>query len=240
MILLEVRNLVVRYGGVTAVRDLSFDVREGEIVCFVGQNGAGKSTTAHAISGVVIPAEGDIRFLGQSVKGKNPEAIVSLGIGLIPEGRRIFSRMTVRENLAAASGMRGGLRASKDLLDRVLTLFPILAERINGIAGQLSGGEQQQLAIARAMLTRPRLLIVDEPSLGLAPLVVDRVFETLRSLREEGTTLLVVEQSARRALTLADRVYLMRSGSLVMEGRSDDLRGNDAFEAGYFGTGKAT
>jgi branched-chain amino acid transport system ATP-binding protein len=126
------------------------------------------------------------------------------------------------------------------LLDRVLTLFPILAERINGIAGQLSGGEQQQLAIARAMLTRPRLLIVDEPSLGLAPLVVDRVFETLRSLREEGTTLLVVEQSARRALTLADRVYLMRSGSLVMEGRSDELRGNDAFEAGYFGTGKAT
>ena len=236
--LLEVRNLFVRYGGVSAVRDLSFEVNEGEIVCFVGQNGAGKSTTAHAITGVVPPAEGEIRFLGNSIRGMNSEEIVSAGIGLIPEGRRIFSRLTVGENLAAASGLRGGLKKSRDIYERVLTLFPILNERINGLAGQLSGGEQQQLAIARAMLTRPRLLIVDEPSLGLAPLVVERVFDALRALRNEGTALMVVEQSARRALTLADRVYLMRSGSLVLEGRSEDLRNSDSFEAGYFGTGK--
>lgn len=237
MTLLEVRNLIVRYGGVAAVRDLSFDVHEGEIVCFVGQNGAGKSTTAHAITGVVAPSQGEILFLGNSMKGRSPEQIVAAGIGLIPEGRRIFSRLTVRENLAAASGLRGGLKRAQDIYERVLTLFPILRERIDGIAGQLSGGEQQQLAIARAMLTRPRLLIVDEPSLGLAPLFVDLVFDTLRVLRAEGTTLLVVEQSARRALTLADRVYLMRSGTLILEGRSDVLRESDAFEAGYFGTG---
>jgi branched-chain amino acid transport system ATP-binding protein len=240
MMLLEVGNLFVRYGGVTAVRDLSFNVRDGEILCFVGQNGAGKSTTAHAITGVVPTAEGDIRFLGNSIRGMNPEQIVSAGIGLIPEGRRIFTRLTVGENLKVATGLRGGLKRSHDLYDRVLNLFPILAERINGIAGQLSGGEQQQLAIARAMLTRPRLMIVDEPSLGLAPLVVDRVFDTLRELRNEGTTLLVVEQSARRALNLADRVCLMRSGSLVLEGKSADLRENKAFEAGYFGSGKSS
>lgn len=235
MKLLEVQDLTVRYGGVAAVRNLSFDVHEGEIVCFVGQNGAGKSTTAHAVTGVVAPTEGEIRFLDRTLKGKNPEEIVKVGIGLIPEGRRIFSRLTVRENLAAASGLRGGVKRAQDLHERVLTLFPILRQRIDGIAGHLSGGEQQQLAIARAMLTRPRLLIVDEPSLGLAPLVVDLVFETLRKLREEGTTLMVIEQSARRALTLADRVYLMRSGSLVLEGESEGLRGSETFEAGYFG-----
>lgn len=239
MMMLQVRNLFVRYGGVAAVRDLSFDVNEGEIVCFVGQNGAGKSTTAHAVTGVVVPAQGEIRFLGQSIKGKGPEEIVAAGIGLIPEGRRIFARLTVRENLAAASGLRGGFKRSKDIYERVLSLFPILGERIDGMAGQLSGGQQQQLAIARAMLTRPRLLIVDEPSLGLAPLIVDLVFDTLRKLREEGTTLLVIDQSARRALTLADRVYLMRSGTLVLEGRSDHLRRSEAFEAGYFGTTEA-
>lgn len=238
--LLEVRDLSVRYGGVMAVRDLSFHIDEGEIVCFVGQNGAGKSSTAHAVTGVVQPVGGEIRFLGNPIRGHNPEQIVTAGIGLIPEGRRIFGRLTVRENLAAASGLRGGLAPLKDIFERVLVLFPVLQQRLDGMAGQLSGGEQQQLAIARALLTRPRLLIVDEPSLGLAPIFVELVFDTLRKLREEGTTLLVVEQSARRALKLADRVYLMRSGSLVMQGASADMAGNDAFEAGYFGTVKTT
>lgn len=233
--LLSVRNLEVRYGGVTAVREFSFDVREGEIVCFVGPNGAGKSSTVHAVTGVVPAARGDITFDGKAINSLTPESIVTAGIGLIPEGRRIFGRLTVMENLTAASGLRGGTGKLADTVERVLTLFPILRTRINSFAGHLSGGEQQQLAIARAILTRPRLLIVDEPSLGLAPLYVQLVFDTFRRLRDEGTTLLVVEQSAKRALRLADRVYLLRSGNSVMNGNSADLASDPHFEHGYFG-----
>jgi branched-chain amino acid transport system ATP-binding protein len=237
--LLQADHIEIRYGSVPAVRDVSFQIDDGEIVCFVGPNGAGKSTTTLAIAGVLRPAKGDIVFASRSILGRDSEAIVALGIGLVPEGRRIFTRLTVRENLIVASGLRGGVRQLGDTLERILTLFPVLRSRFESYAGHLSGGEQQQLAIARALLTKPRLLIVDEPSLGLAPKYVDLVFETLKGVRAEGTTLLIVEQSMKRALALADRLYVMRSGRIVLEGSSAELAARGDLEHVYFG-GKAS
>jgi len=233
--MLEGDGVEIRYGAVPAIREITFRVDEGEIVCFVGPNGAGKSTTTLGVAGVLKPTKGTIRFRSRPIGGLDPEIIVSLGIALVPEGRRIFSRLTVRENLVVASGLRGGLNNVASLHERVLALFPILRSRYGSHAGHLSGGEQQQLAIARALLTQPKLLIVDEPSLGLAPKYVDLVLQTLRELRSAGTTLLVVEQSMKRALDLADRVYLMRSGRIVLEGASSELAGRDDLESVYFG-----
>jgi branched-chain amino acid transport system ATP-binding protein len=233
--LLQVDELEICYGRVPAVRDASFSVGEGEIVCFVGPNGAGKSTTVLAVAGALHPTKGSIRFDSRPVAGSAIEAIVANGIALVPEGRRIFGRMTVRENLAVASGLRGGLGRSGETLDRVLELFPILRERYQRPAGFLSGGEQQQLAIARALLTRPRLLIVDEPSFGLAPKYVELVFETLSRARSEGVTLLIVEQSVRRALKFADRVYFLRSGRIVLEDSAATLSDRSDLEHVYFG-----
>jgi branched-chain amino acid transport system ATP-binding protein len=237
--LLDVQNLEVRYGTVPAVRDINFEVREGEIVCFIGANGAGKSTTMLAIAGVLHPHRGRIRFASRSIGGLAPEDIAALGVGLVPEGRRIFGRMTVRENLVVASGLRGGITGQKKTLDLIFDLFPILRERFDGRAGNLSGGEQQQLAIARALLTKPRLLIVDEPSLGLAPKFVDLVYQTFAHLRDSGVTLLLVEQSMRRALSLADRVYLLQSGTIALHGQAAELAGRGDLEHIYFG-GSAT
>jgi branched-chain amino acid transport system ATP-binding protein len=234
-LLLQVEDLEILYGRVPAVRDLSFCVGEGEIVCFIGPNGAGKSTTMLAVAGVLRPAKGSIRFDRHPIIGNAIEAIAASGIALVPEGRRIFGRMTVRENLAVASGLRGGLRRSDEILQRTLEWFPILRERYHSPAGLLSAGEQQQLAIARAVLTKPRLLIADEPSLGLAPKYVDLVFDTFRRVRAEGVTLLIVEQSIRRALQFADRVYVLRSGRIVLEGAAGDLAGRDDLERIYFG-----
>jgi branched-chain amino acid transport system ATP-binding protein len=231
-------NIEIRYGSVPAVRDLSFHVDQGEIVCFVGPNGAGKSTTMMAIAGVLRPIKGDIRFESRCILGLPAEDIVTMGIALVPEGRRIFGRLSVRENLVVASGLRGGLTKVAPMLERVLALFPILKERYNSAAGNLSGGEQQQLAIARALLVKPRILIVDEPSLGLAPKFVELVLQTLRAVRDEGTTLLIVEQSLRRAISIADRIYLMRSGTVIVEGVTKDFSTRTDLEHVYFG-GKA-
>jgi branched-chain amino acid transport system ATP-binding protein len=239
-VLLSLASLQVRYGKAPAIHELSLHVSVGEIVCLVGPNGAGKSTCLLTIAGVVEPARGEIQFEGRSLRGLSPEIIARAGISLVPEGRRIFGRLTVRENLVVASGTQGGVLKTRDQFDRVLALFPVLQERYNGYAGQLSGGEQQQLAIARALICRPKLLLVDEPSLGLAPLFADRVFETLKRLREEGVTLLVVEQSAKRALDLADRTYLLRSGRLILEGPSAALASNPEFEHAYFGGARPT
>jgi branched-chain amino acid transport system ATP-binding protein len=233
--LLRVDELEIRYGRVPAVRDVSFSVGEGEIVSFVGPNGAGKSTTMLAVAGVLHPSKGSIYFDSRPLVGNAIETIVADGIALVPEGRRIFGRMTVRENLSVASALRGGLGRAGDTLDRVLELFPILRERYQSPAGFLSGGEQQQLSIARALLTRPRLLVVDEPSLGLAPKYVELVFETLGRVRSEGVTLLIVEQSVRRALKFADRVYFLRSGKIVLEGAAGALAERTDLEHIYFG-----
>jgi branched-chain amino acid transport system ATP-binding protein len=236
--LLSGDRLEIRYGSVPAVRDLSFQVEQGEIVCFVGPNGAGKSTTMMTIAGVLRPTSGEIRIDDRSIAGLAAEDIVAKGISVVPEGRHIFGRLSVRENLLVASGLRGGLGKVAPMLDRVLNLFPVLRSRYESPAGNLSGGEQQQLAIARALLTMPRLLIVDEPSLGLAPKFVALVMETLCDIRQEGTTLLVVEQSLRRAISIADRIYLMRSGGVVAEGLAADFAGRTDLEHVYFG-GKA-
>ncbi|KAA0972695.1 ABC transporter ATP-binding protein [Aureimonas fodinaquatilis] len=238
--MLSVESLQVEYNKVPAVRNLNIHVAAGEVVCLVGPNGAGKSTTTMAIAGVKRAASGTIRFADVDISRQTPEAIAALGISLVPEGRRIFGQLTVRENLIVGATLSRAAARRNQQLDRMFSLFPILKERSSQMAGQMSGGEQQQLAIARAMMTSPRLLIVDEPSLGLAPQYVDLVFETFAQLRSEGVTILVVEQSSRRALALADRLYLLRSGQVVMEGAVAELAGSAEFESAFFGEMSAT
>jgi len=233
--LLNVQGLRVEYHKVPAVRDLSFTVEEREIVAIVGPNGAGKTTTAMAVAGALRPAAGSIAFDGAEISRQSPERIARAGLSLVPEGRRIFARMSVRDNLLVGTRMARASGSVSMGLDYVYSLFPILAERQSGAAGQLSGGEQQQLAIARAIMTRPRLLVVDEPSLGLAPRYVDLVFETFSQLRKAGLAILVIEQSSKRALALADRLYLVRSGWVVMGGKVADIAADPHFDAAYFG-----
>jgi branched-chain amino acid transport system ATP-binding protein len=232
---LKANSLRVEYSKVPAVRDISFEINEGEIVGLVGPNGAGKSTTALAVAGILKPAAGTVEFGGEVISGKSAEYIASKGMSLVPEGRRIFGRMTVQENLMVATGIPRARARAKQSLERAFDLFPILSERRSRLAGMLSGGEQQQLAIARAMMTSPRLLIVDEPSLGLAPMYVDLVFATFATLRREGMTILVIEQSSKRALDLANRIYLVRSGAVVLSGSVEELASDAGFEKAYFG-----
>ncbi|HEV7641690.1 MAG TPA: ABC transporter ATP-binding protein [Gaiellaceae bacterium] len=231
--MLRVDELSVRYRGVPAVRDVSLTVAEGEIVSVVGPNGAGKTSTLNAIFGLVRASSGSIDFDGTSLLGLAPERIVRHGLALVPEGRHIFSSLTVAENLRLGAITRG--RPSQQELDEVLDRFEVLHRLHDAPAGNLSGGEQQQLAIARALLSKPRLLLLDEPSLGLAPLVVDRVFEVLAELREQGVTVLLVEQNASRAVELADRSYVLRSGSVAASGPRDELVATVDFAEAYLG-----
>jgi len=227
--LLEVEDLHVRYGAVEAVHGVSFTVNGGEVTALIGANGAGKSSTLAAISGLVAAA-GRIRFDGRDIAGTAAHAIVRAGVVQVPEGREILARMTVEENLLM--GLRGRDRSA---LDSAYERFPILRERRLLLAGSLSGGEQQMLAIARALLARPRLLLLDEPSLGLAPLVVSRVFATLADLKAQGVTMLLVEQNALRALRLADRAYVMELGRIVMRGTGQELSRDEAVARTYLG-----
>jgi len=227
--LLEVDDLRVRYGAVEAVHGVSFAVNAGEVTALIGANGAGKSSTLAAISGLV-PADGRIRFDGRDIAGAPAHSIVRAGIVQVPEGREILARMTVEENLLM--GLRG--RHRRDL-SSAYERFPILRERRALLAGSLSGGEQQMLAIARALLARPRLLLLDEPSLGLAPLIVKRVFDTLADLKRQGVTMLLVEQNALRALRLADRAYVMELGRLVMDGTGQELLRDEGVARTYLG-----
>ncbi|OLC20410.1 MAG: ABC transporter ATP-binding protein [Chloroflexi bacterium 13_1_40CM_68_21] len=229
--LLEVRDLRVRYGAVEAVHGISFGVESGEVTALIGANGAGKSSTLAAISGLV-GATGRIRFAGRDISGAAPHEIVRAGIVQVPEGREILARMTVAENLLM--GLRGRDRSR---LESAYERFPILGERRALLAGSLSGGEQQMLAIARALLAEPRLLLLDEPSLGLAPLVVARVFETLSELKRQRVTMLLVEQNALRALRLADQAYVMDLGRLVMRGTGDALLRDEGVARTYLGVG---
>ena len=227
--LLEVEDLRVRYGAVEAVHGVSFAANAGEVTALIGANGAGKSSTLAAISGLV-PARGRIRFDGHDIAGAPPHAIVRAGVIQVPEGREILARMTVEENLLM--GLRDGERSA---LGSAYERFPILRERRALLAGSLSGGEQQMLAIARALLARPRLLLLDEPSLGLAPLVVKRVFDTLAELKGQGVTMLLVEQNALRALRLADRAYVMELGRVVMRGTGHELLRDEGVARTYLG-----
>ena len=234
--MLELRDLHVSYGRIAAVQGLTLDVREGELVGLIGHNGAGKSTTVHAICGVLTPSRGEITFEGKSIRGKRSDDILRRGISLVPEGRRIFARLTVGENLRiGTSARRDRAEAAADV--RAMTeRFEVLGRYFDRPAGLLSGGEQQQLAIARALLSKPRLLILDEPTLGLAPLIVDQVFELLQELNREGTTLLLIEQNAARTIDVADRFYVLRAGGRIdFEGTSEAARDAEEFQANYLG-----
>ena len=233
--MLDIRQLFAGYGRLTALNGIDLEVAKGEIVFVVGPNGAGKSTLLKTIGGLIMPSAGSIEFHGKTIVGQVPEKNCLSGLALIPEGRHIFRTLTVEENLALGGMIHKDKRAVRSDLEHVLDIFPILRHRYKGVAGHLSGGEQQQLAIARAILQRPSLLMIDEPSLGLAPLVIDQVYESLRKLNAEGLTLLVVEQSTARILDLADRVYVFRNGHVILHGSAAELAGGHALEEAYFG-----
>jgi branched-chain amino acid transport system ATP-binding protein len=221
--LLAVEGITVAYGAVVALRDVSLAVGEGEIVAALGPNGAGKTTLLRTLAGALKPRSGSVRFEGSSIVGMTPEAVVRRGVALIPEGRHVFPKLTVEENLRVGGITRTDHDRLRDDVDRWLTRFPILGERSTQLAGTLSGGEQQQLAVARALMARPRMLLLDEPSLGLAPIFVDRIFELVTELRDAGTTILLVEQNVHRALEIADRAYVLSVGSVVASGPTDTL-----------------
>ncbi|MGU3453502.1 ABC transporter ATP-binding protein [Methylobacterium sp. 391_Methyba4] len=233
--MLEIRDLVCGYGHVTALKGLTIDVREGQLVALVGANGAGKSTTLRAISGLVAPRSGAIRFAGRDIAGAEPRRILAAGIAHCPEGRRVFPQMTVAENLAMGAYLRRDWAAVAADLTRIYGEFPRLAERRDQAAGTLSGGEQQMLAIGRALMGRPKLVLFDEPSLGLAPNIVERMFSVIGAIRDAGTTVLLVEQNAFAALELCDYAYLLETGRIVLAGRGQDLIADPHVRDAYLG-----
>lgn len=237
--LLEIDGLAVSYGRISALRGVMLQVNEGEIVAIVGPNGAGKSTLLASIAGLVRPASGTIRFRGEPILGHALERTVRRGIALVPEGRHVFGSLTVLENLRLGATIRSDRAKVAEEIADYMDLFPILSERRHAPAGTLSGGEQQMLVIARGMLSNPALLMLDEPSLGLAPKITDQVYDLINGLRKRGVTVLVVEQNADRALQWADRTYVLNSGAVRLAGASADLRGKAEFEAAYFGIGLA-
>ena len=234
---LELENVVAAYGKVEALRGLSLRVEEGEIIALLGANGAGKSTTLRAVSGLIRPQAGALRFAGQSIAKLSPEAIVRLGIAHVPEGRRIFPGLTVRENivLGGSNRPRAARREIDDDVERMFGIFPDIRPFAGALGWTLSGGQQQMVAIARGLMSRPRLLLLDEPSLGLAPLIVQQVFKAIVGIRNSGTTVLLVEQNAHMALSIADRGYVLETGKLVIEGKPGELWNNDEVRAAYLG-----
>ncbi|HIS72995.1 MAG TPA: ABC transporter ATP-binding protein [Candidatus Scatomorpha pullicola] len=232
--MLSIKDLKVSYGGIEAVKGISFDVRQGEIVTLIGANGAGKSSTLRAISGLVKPSGGSISFEGQDITGKNPTDIVKQGVTLVPEGRRIFADLTVLENLRIGAYLRHD--DLKDDIEWVYSLFPRLKERSWQAGGTLSGGEQQMLAVGRALMSRPKLIMMDEPSLGLAPIVVRGIFDIIREINKRGTTILLIEQNANMALQTADTGYVMETGRITLTGTGEELLKNEAVQAAYLGT----
>jgi branched-chain amino acid transport system ATP-binding protein len=235
MALLELHDVHVHYGNIHALKGISIEVAEGEIVTLIGANGAGKSTTLNAISGLVRPSAGSIHYDGQDITRIPAHEIVARGVVQVPEGRRIFARLTVRENLLMGAYIVRDRRAVEEGIERVFAMFPRLKEREHQVCGTLSGGEQQMLAIGRALMTRPRVLLMDEPSMGLAPVLVDGIFATIRFLHEEGTTILLVEQNARMALSVADRGYVVETGRIVLADTAAALQANDAVRRAYLG-----
>jgi branched-chain amino acid transport system ATP-binding protein len=233
--LLRINNLDVYYGDLQALFDLSLEVNEGEIVSIVGSNGAGKTTTLKTISGLIQPRSGTIEFMGERIDGLAPHQIVERGISQIPEGRRVFPYMSTLENLLLGAFTRRAREKRLETLEWIYGIFPVLKEREDQLAGTLSGGEQQMLAIGRGLMSRPKLLMFDEPSLGLAPMIVTKIFEVIEQLKKEGITILLVEQNVQRALTLADRGYVLESGRINMEGEGKSLLQNPHIRKAYLG-----
>ena len=233
--LLDVIDLAVAYGAIRALQGISFHIEEGEIVTLIGANGAGKSTTLRTISGLLRPTAGDIRFRGQSIVRMPAERIVRLGISQVPEGRQIFSQLTVRENLEMGAFTRKDPQEIAESMEQVFASFPRLKERINQLGGTLSGGEQQMLAMGRGLMSRPSLLLLDEPSMGLAPILVEEIFQIIQRINAQGTSILLVEQNAAMALSVAQRGYVLETGSIVLEGSAHELLDNPQVQAAYLG-----
>ncbi len=232
--MLKVTGLKVAYGGIQAVKGVSFEVGEGELVSLIGANGAGKTTTLKAITGTQPPADGQIEYMGRSIKGQGAWDLVRQGLVMVPEGRGTFGRMTITENLQMGAFVRNDNEIDADV-DKVFALFPRLKERATQLAGTMSGGEQQMLAMGRALMARPKVLLLDEPSMGLSPLMVDKIFEVVADIHARGTTVLLVEQNASRALKLADRGYVMDSGEVTMSGPAKELLNDPRVKAAYLG-----
>ena len=233
--MLELRDIHTYYGNIRAVRGISITINAGETVCLIGANGAGKSTTLMTISGIHTPVEGSIHFEGQDITGTSAEERVTLGISQVPEGRLIFPDMTVLENLELGAYKRNDKQGIREDLDKIFQFFPVLQERQRQRGGSLSGGEQQMLAIGRALMSHPRLLVLDEPSLGLAPLIVKQIFEIIQQINADGTTVLLVEQNAQIALQVTDRGYVMETGEITIEGTSADLLADERVRQAYLG-----
>jgi branched-chain amino acid transport system ATP-binding protein len=233
--MLEVNSIDTFYGRVQALWGVSLSVGEGEIVALVGANGAGKTTLLNTISGLLCPASGSAEFLGERIDGLTPHAIVELGISHIPEGRKLFTDMSVRENLEMGAYPYHAWKIKRETLEQVYQIFPVLKERERQLARTLSGGEQQMVAMGRGLMSRPKLCMFDEPSYGLAPLVVSEVFQVIKSLREQGITILLIEQNVRHALEIADRAYVLENGRMVLEGDSDELLRSDYVRKAYLG-----
>ena len=233
--MLEIKDLYVRYGMIEAIKGISFEVRDGEIVTLIGSNGAGKTTTMHAISGLLKPASGSIMLDGVELTKTPNHKIVSMGLAQVPEGRRVFAQQTVEENLLLGAYARKDKDGIQKDLEHVYDLFPRLLERKKQLAGTLSGGEQQMLAMARALMSKPKLLLLDEPSMGLAPILVDEIFEIIKKISSAGTTILLVEQNAYKALSIANRAYILETGEITKDGKASDLITDKAVISAYLG-----
>ncbi|MDP3519730.1 MAG: ABC transporter ATP-binding protein [Hydrogenophaga sp.] len=233
--LLKVSGLKVAYGGIKAVKGVDLEVRENELVTLIGSNGAGKTTTMKAVTGTLAMEAGDIEYLGKSIKGKGSWDLVREGLVMVPEGRGVFTRMTITENLQMGAYIRSDKAGIAADIERMFTIFPRLRERKDQLAGTMSGGEQQMLAMGRALMSQPKVLLLDEPSMGLSPIMVDKIFEVVRDVAAQGVTILLVEQNARRALQIADRGYVMDSGEITMNGIGKDMLDDPKVRAAYLG-----
>lgn len=235
MAMLEIKDIEVFYGMIQAIKGVSFEVNEGEVIALIGANGAGKTTILHSITGLIAPKKGHILFEGQEITTTPAHKIVSMGMAHVPEGRRVFAQLTVLENLKMGAFTRRDKDEVEESLIRVYKRFPRLEERKNQMAGTLSGGEQQMLAMGRALMSRPRIILMDEPSMGLSPIFVNEIFDIIREVSEGGTTVLLVEQNAKKALSIADRAYVLETGRIVLDGRAQDLLNNDSVKKAYLG-----
>ena len=234
-VLLKVAGLKVSYGGIQADKGVDFEVREGELVSLIGSNGAGKTTSMKAITGTLAFGGGDIEYLGKSIRGQGPWDLVRQGLAMVPEGRGVFTRMTISENLQMGAYIRSDKAAIESDIERVYSIFPRLKERRAQLAGTMSGGEQQMLAMGRALMSRPKVLLLDEPSMGLSPIMVDKIFEVVRDVYAQGVTVLLVEQNASRALAIANRAYVMESGIITMGGDARQMLDDPKVRAAYLG-----